>query len=94
MKVLSYIPDKDELFVEFGPKKPRPSKKIGPFTLWWDDEGNICAIRIMPYWEELESFRRNLNDVRLGGIWKGVKITDEDIKESRRELLKRLEEKS
>lgn len=31
--------------------------------------------------------------IRLGGIWKGVKITDGDIKEAREELLKKLEEK-
>lgn len=31
--------------------------------------------------------------IRLGGIWKGVKITGGDIKEAREELLKKLEEK-
>jgi len=28
---------------------------------------------------------------RLGGIWKGAKITEKDIKEAREELLKKLE---
>lgn len=31
--------------------------------------------------------------IRLGGIWKGIKITDDDIKESRQAMLKKLEEK-
>ena len=31
--------------------------------------------------------------IRLGGIWKGIKITDGDIKEVREDLLKKLEEK-
>jgi len=47
----------------------------------------------MPFMEELEEFKKNLNTIRLGGIWKGIKITEEDIKEIRRDLLKKLEEK-
>ncbi len=43
--------------------------------------------------EELKRFRKNLNIIRLGGIWKGIRITDEDIGEMRKELLTRLEEK-
>jgi len=92
MKAISYIPDKDELFVEFSPRKLRPSKQIGHFSLWWDDEGNICAIRIRAFWEEMEDFQRNFNDAKLGGIWKDFTITDKDIKESRKELLGKLEE--
>jgi hypothetical protein len=46
----------------------------------------------MPFMEELEEFKRNLNTARLGGIWKGVKITDEDIREVREDMLKKLEE--
>ena len=38
-------------------------------------------------------FKRTLHTIRLGGIWKGIKITEEDIKEARGELLKNLEEK-
>ena len=93
MKAVTYIPHRDELLAEFGPRKLRPSKQIGHFTLWWDDEGNICAIRISAFLKEQEDFKRDFNETRLGGIWKGLKITDKDIKKSRRELLKRLEEK-
>ena len=75
------------------PVKREPNKNVGPFKLWWDDEGNICAIAITNYLEELEEFRKNLNVISLGGIWKGIKITEEDIKEVREELLRRLEEK-
>jgi predicted butyrate kinase (DUF1464 family) len=31
--------------------------------------------------------------IRLGGIWKNIKITDEDIKENREDLLKKIEDK-
>jgi hypothetical protein len=43
--------------------------------------------------EEWKEFKTNLNTIQLGGIWKGVRITEEDIKETRRILLKELEEK-
>lgn len=90
---LTYVPSKDELTLVIRPVKRGPNKKVGPFKLWWDDKGNICAIAIKNYVEELEEFRRNLNVISLGGIWKGIKITEEDIKDAREELLRRLEEK-
>lgn len=93
MKTISYIPSKDELLVKFRSVKGKPTKELGRFKLWGDNEGNIYALAIMPFMEELEEFRKNLNTIQLGGIWKGVKITDEDIKETRQDLLKKLEEK-
>jgi len=90
---ITYVPFKDELILVISPVKREPNKKVGPFKLWWDDEGNICAIAITNYVEELEEFRKNLNVISLGGIWKGIKITEKDIKEAREELLRRLEEK-
>lgn len=90
---ISYNPSKDELLVKFHPIKQKPSKTIGPFKLWWDNEGNICAIDITSYSEILEDFRKNLNTVRLGGIWKDVKFTEEEIKKARKELLRKLEER-
>ena len=90
---ITYVPSKDELTLVISPVKRKPNKKVGPFKLWWDDEGNICAIAITNYVEELEEFRRNLHVISLGGIWKGIKITEEDIKEAREELLRRLEDK-
>ena len=91
MKAISYVPSKDEMLLKFRPVKGRPTKELGPFKLWWDDEGNICAIDIMPFTEELKRFQENLNTVKLGGIWKGIKITDEDIRQTREELLQKLE---
>lgn len=88
-----YIPLKDELILKIHPIKGRANKKSGPFKLWWDEEGNIRAIAITKYTEELEEFRKNLNIIQLDGIWKTVKITDEDIRKARGELLRRLEEK-
>lgn len=91
MKAISYIPSKDEMLLNFRPVKGRPSKNLGRYKLWWDDKGNICAINITPFIEELKEFERNLNTVKLGGIWKGANITDEDIREAREELLQKLE---
>ena len=91
MKVISYIPSKDEMLLKLHPVKGRPTKELGRFKLWWDDKGNISAIDIMPFREELEEFKQNLNTVKLGGIWEGIKITDEDIRETREELLQKLE---
>jgi len=90
---VSYIPSKDELVLKFRPLEGKPSKEFGRFRLWWDDEGDIYGIGIMPYMEELEDFKKNLNRVQLGGFWKGVKITEGDIEKIREGLLKKLGEK-
>lgn len=93
MKSISYNPSNDELVLKFYSLKKRPNKDLGRFKLWWDDEGCICGIRIMPFMEELEEFNKYINTVKLSGIWKGIKITEEDIKKVRMDLLKKLEEK-
>ena len=40
--------------------------------------------RLLPvkYTEEMGGFRKNLNVIQLEGIWKDIKITDEDIQET------------
>jgi hypothetical protein len=43
--------------------------------------------------EDLEEFKKNPHTIRLGGLWKGITFTEEDIEETRRDLLKQLEEK-
>lgn len=93
MRTVSYIPSKDELVVKFRPGKKRPTKDLGRLKLWWDEEGNICAIAIKSFTDELEEFEKKRGCIQLGGIWKGVKIEEEDIREARRELLKKLEER-
>ncbi|MEA1964374.1 MAG: hypothetical protein U9O41_04505 [Candidatus Aerophobetes bacterium] len=90
---IQYLPSEDELILEIYPVKNRPNKKLGHFKLWWDKEGNIRAIAITKCTDELNDFEKNLNIVQLGGIWKGIQITDEDIQEVREMLLRRLEEK-
>jgi hypothetical protein len=90
---LVYIPSKDELVLIIHPIKGKANKKVGPFNLWWDDEGNIRAIAITNYTKELNEFRKSLNLIQLGGIWKGVKITEEDIREAREALLEKVAEK-
>ncbi len=93
MKTISYIPSKDEMLLRFGPLKGKPTKDLGQFKLWWDEEGHICALDIIPYRKELIEFKKRRGWIELGGIWKGIKITEEDIKEARQELLKKIEEK-
>ena len=90
---ISYIPSRDELVLKFRALEGKPSKEFGRFKLWWDEEGDIYGIGIMPYMEELEDFKKNLNKVQLGGVWKGVKITEGDIEKIREGLLKKLGEK-
>jgi hypothetical protein len=90
---MQYIPSKDELILEIRPAKGKPNKKLNHFKLWWDEEGNISAICIGNYTEELEEFRKNLEIIHLGDTWKGVKVTEEDIKEVRETLLKGIAEK-
>jgi len=90
---ISYNPSKDEMLLKFGPAKGRPTKDLGQIKLWWDKNNNIRAVAIKPYQEELEKFERNLGWVNLRGIWKGIEITEEDIREVRQELLKKLEER-
>jgi len=90
---VSYMPSNDELVLKSRPLTKKPNKELGSFKLWWDDNGCIYGIYISHYTEQLEEFKKNLNTVRLGGIWKGVNITDQEIKEMRKELLNKLEEK-
>ncbi len=93
MKAISYIPSNDDLILKFRPLTEKPMKELGRFKLWWDEEGFIYGIEICPFIEELEEFKRNLNTIKLGGIWKNIKIRDKDIKKVRAELLQQLEEK-
>ena len=93
MNTISYLPSKDELLLKLRSTKGKTARKFGRFKLWWDEDGNICALDIIQFMEELEEFKKNPNTIQLGGIWKDVKIADKDIKEARQELLKKLEEK-
>jgi hypothetical protein len=90
---LTYAPSRDELTLELSPVKGKANKELGPFELWWDNEGNIRAFTIKNYTEELEEFKRGFSILQLGNIWRGIKIEPEDIQETRNELQKRLEEK-
>ncbi|MEW5768524.1 MAG: hypothetical protein AB1797_13105 [bacterium] len=93
MKIISYIPFNDELVLKFRPLKGKPTKELGRIKLWWDKKGYIYGVDIKPFMEELEEFKKNLTTIRLGGIWKGIQITDEDIKEIREDLLKKVGKK-
>lgn len=90
---ISYMPSKDELVLRFRPMLNKPTKQLGRFKLWWDKQDNICAIAISPFTEELREFEEKRSWIHLGGIWKGVKIEEEDVRKVRQELLKKLEER-
>jgi hypothetical protein len=90
---ISYIPSRDELVLELRPVGKRPTKQIGRFKLWWDKQRNICAIAIRPFTEELKEFEQKRGWIQLGGIWKGLKINEQDVRQVRQELLKKLEER-
>lgn len=92
MKV-TYVPSRDELILTIRPVTGRPKVKAGPLKLWWDKEGEICSLAIAGYSKELEAFRKSRGLIKLGGIWKGIQITEDDIEEARAALLKELEEK-
>lgn len=92
MKGISYLPSQDKLSLKFRSVRGKQTKEFGRFQLWWDEEG-ICALTIMPCLGELKEFEKSRNWIQLGGIWSGIKINEEDIREVRQELLKKLEKK-
>lgn len=89
---IQYRPSEDELVFLNRPVTGGPNKEVDHLKIWWDDEGTICAVVIKGYFDMREEFQKSLHVIQLGGIWKGIIITDEDIKESRKELLRILEE--
>ena len=93
MNSVSYNPSNDELVLELHPLKKEPTREFERYRFWWDDEGNILGLSISSFRAESEEFKKNLKTIRLGGILKGIKITEEDIKEAQRDLLKKLEDK-
>jgi uncharacterized protein YuzE len=93
MSTISYDPGEDILRLEFAPAKGEPDRRSGAIEIWSNSEGNIYALAILQYTKQSEEFRKNLKTTKLGGIWKGIRITDEDIQATRDELLKRIEGK-
>jgi len=87
---ISYSPSKDELLLEFHARRGHSSVEFGRFQVWYE-ENRICAVRIKAYTQEIDEFNETLRRVRLGGIWKGVTISEKDIEEARAALLKELE---
>lgn len=84
-------------YIEYDPENPqealtKASSYVKSLKLKKEDRekvliivGGILALILL--------LRRNLNVMQLGGLLKGVTITDEDIREARKDLLKTLEEK-
>jgi hypothetical protein len=93
MSTISYDPAEDVLRLEFAPAKGEPDMRSGAIEIWSNSEGNIYALAILQYTKQSEEFRKKLKTTQLGGIWKGIRITDDDIQATRDELLKKIEEK-
>ena len=93
MSSITYSPNKDELLIEFKNVKKQLQKMKGNFNFFFNDEGAISAIRIKSYTQVLEEFKKSMNCMKLGGIWKHALISDRDIIEARKELLEKIEEK-
>ena len=93
MNTITYNPATDKLIAQFQTLKGKPTKDLGHFKLWYDDEGNIKGIEIDSYIEERSSFKHDARGIRLGNLWKGIEITEEEIERAREELLKTLESK-
>jgi hypothetical protein len=93
MSTITYNPATDELIAQFQTLKGKPSKEVGNYKFWWDKEGNILGIEIDSYNEEKNSFKRNARSIRLGNLWKGLEVSEEEIEKAREELLRTLESK-
>jgi hypothetical protein len=91
MKTIAFNAARDELLLRLSQARGKPTKTIGRFKLWCTKEGEICALLIRPFGDEQKEFRASLEQVKLGGMWKGVKFTDEEIGEIRREMWRKLE---
>ena len=91
MNTISYDPAEDILRLEFAPAKGEPDRRLGAIEIWSNSEGNIYALALLQYTKQSKEFRKNLKTAKLGGIWKGIRVTDEDIQATRKDLLKRIE---
>ncbi len=96
MSTITYDASEDKEVLNLHPNhfsESSPKAVKGRFRIWWDDEGEICAVTISEFTKELEDFRKNMYSIRLGGIWKGVKVTERDIMEARRSMMRKLDKK-
>jgi len=91
MKTISYNPLKDEMVIQFHPSEGEPTIEFDNFKIWGDKGGSICTMEITSFTKEMEEFEKKRNTINLQGIWKGIEITDKDIKEARKELVQILE---
>ena len=93
MNAIRYSPTRDRLSLEVCSRKGKKVARAGHFTLWWDEDGHLCALDIKAFMTELEEFRKQMRTARLGGIWKGIRISDQEIRGARQEMLRKIEEK-
>jgi hypothetical protein len=86
MKAIKYNPEKDTMIVRLRSNKNPHCVTIGGFQICSTDSGEVDSLTISSFMKELAEFKKNLHTVRLGGIWKGLEITESEINEIRKEM--------
>jgi hypothetical protein len=88
MKSVSYSPTRDQLTLRLGPLRDGRKITLGRHSLHLDARGNLVALEIRDFTQELREFERALRTARLGGLWKGVRVDERDLREAREALLR------
>jgi hypothetical protein len=91
VKTIAYDPARDELVAGSCRNNGGEMREFGPFKLCWDRRMVVRGLAIRQARQQLREFRRALRIVPLGGILRDVRVSDDDIRESRHDLLKRIE---
>ncbi|HWR84299.1 MAG TPA: hypothetical protein VN285_13455 [Candidatus Deferrimicrobium sp.] len=90
---ISYSPVDDRIVAQFGPLSKKRFIRVLETTQWWGREGKLHGLAISGFTEMLREFQAERASAQLGGIWKGIKINEEDIRKIRRDLLRSLEKR-
>lgn len=91
MKTITYRPSRDELVAGTCRSNRGRTRDYGPFTLCWDRNCTIRGIAVRQATRQLQEFQKDIRVVMLGGVMRHVRISEDDIRESRRELLGHIE---
>lgn len=91
--LINYDPKQDKMLLQVGEYRDKNSLSKGDIKIYYDNDGDLLAIEISSFLEVQGKFEQIPRILKLGGIWKGIRITEKDIAEGRKELLRRLEER-
>lgn len=85
---MTYLPRLDKGVLQISNLSGKKKHVIGGnLEVTYNNEGQILKVAIENYSEQLKQFLQARGVVRLDGIWKGVNITEDDVKNAREELL-------